>query len=61
MLHKAKVLGDFWEKSETALLLALFSYVFFEAAPEERNIGTVMQMIRLAEVREDVRRISKPS
>lgn len=49
----SKSAGDFWEKSETALLLALFSYVFFEAAPEERNIGTVMQMIRLAEVRED--------
>jgi len=49
----SKSAGDFWEKSETALLLALFSYVFFEAAPEERNIGTVMQMIRLAEVKED--------
>jgi type IV secretion system protein VirD4 len=33
--------GDFWEKSEKALLLALFSYVFYEAPPDERNIGTV--------------------
>jgi len=51
--QQTKNAGDFWEKSETALLQALFGYVFFEAAPEERNIGTVMQMIRLAEVRED--------
>lgn len=45
--------GDFWEKAETALLQALFGYVFFEAPPEERHMGTVMEMIRLAEVRED--------
>ena len=56
----SKSAGDFWEKSETALLLALFSYVFFEAAPEERNIGTVMQMIRLAEVREDEEEFQSP-
>lgn len=50
---QSKSSGDFWEKSEIALLQALFGYVFFEGALEERNIGTVLQMIRLAEVRED--------
>ena len=57
---QSKSTGDFWEKSETALLLALFSYVFFEAAPEERNIGTVMQMIRLAEVKEEEEEFQSP-
>ena len=50
---QSKSAGDFWEKSETALLQALFAYVFFEAPPEEKNIGTVMEMLRLAEVKED--------
>ena len=50
---QSKSNDGFWEKSETALLQALFGYVLFEAAPEERNIGSVMQMIRLAEIRED--------
>ncbi len=49
----SKSAGDFWEKAETALLQALFGFVHFEAAPEERNMGTVMQMLRMAEVRED--------
>lgn len=50
----SKNAGDFWEKSETALLEALISYVYYEAAtPEEKNLGTVMEMLRLAEVRED--------
>jgi len=57
---QSKSAGDFWEKSETALLLALFSYVFFEGAPDERNIGTVMQLIRLAEVKEDEEEFQSP-
>lgn len=44
---------DFWEKAETALLQALFAYVQSEGRPEEKNIGTVMELIRLAEVREE--------
>lgn len=52
--------GDFWEKSERALLQALFGYVFFEAPQEERNIGTVMEMLRLAEVREDDEEFQSP-
>jgi len=49
----SKTSGDFWEKAETALLQALFGFVHFEAAPGERNMGTVMEMLRMAEVRED--------
>ena len=48
-----KSTGDFWEKAENALLQALFSYVFFEGTEEEKNIGTVMELLRLADVRED--------
>lgn len=56
----SKNAGDFWEKAETALLQALFGYVFFEALPEEKNIGTVMEMLRLAEVREDQEDFKSP-
>lgn len=45
--------GDFWEKAESALMQALFSYVFYEGIEEERNIETVMKLLRLAEVKED--------
>jgi len=50
---QSKSAGDFWEKAETALLQALFSYVFFEGLSGEKNIGTVMEMLRLAEVKEE--------
>lgn len=56
----SKTAGDFWEKAETALLQALFGYVFYEALPEERNIGTVMEMLRLAKVREDQEDFKSP-
>lgn len=58
--QQSKTAGDFWEKSETALLQALFAYVFYEALPEEKNIGTVMELIRLAEVREDDEEFESP-
>lgn len=45
--------GDFWEKAETALLQALFAYVLFENREEERHIGAVMELLSLAEVREN--------
>lgn len=48
--HKGEA---FWENAEKTLLQALFAYVHFEGLPEERNIGTVMELIRLAEVREE--------
>lgn len=57
---QSKNAGDFWEKAETALLQALFGYVFFEALPEEKNIGTVMEMLRLAEVKEDQEDFQSP-
>lgn len=57
---QSKTAGDFWEKAETALLQALFGYVFFEALPEEKNIGTVMEMLRLAEVKEDQEDFQSP-
>jgi Type IV secretory pathway, VirD4 components len=45
--------GDFWEKSEIALLEAVFGYIFYEAPTEEQTIATALDMIRLAEVKED--------
>ena len=43
----------FWEKSETALLQALFLYLFHEAPEEEQNFAMVMEMLSAAEVKED--------
>ncbi len=49
----SKTSGDFWEKAETALLQALFSYILFETREEDQHIGSVMELLRLAEVKED--------
>lgn len=49
----SKSAGDFWEKAENALLQALFSYVFYEGIEEEKNINTVMDLLRLSDVKED--------
>lgn len=43
----------FWEKSETALLQAIFSYIWYEIVPEEQNFKTVMQLLRYADVKEE--------
>ncbi len=43
----------FWEKSETALLEALCLYLLHEAPKEEQNFSMVMEMITVADVRED--------
>lgn len=43
----------FWEKSETALLQALFFYIWYEIVPEEQNMKTVMQLLRYADVKEE--------
>ena len=43
----------FWEKSETALLQALFLYLFHEAPEDEQNFSMVMEMLGAAEVKED--------
>lgn len=46
--------GDpFWEKSETALLMAICYYLYYECPPEDRNFTNVMKLIRLAEVKDN--------
>ena len=49
----SKSAGDFWEKAENALLQALVPYVFYEGTEEEKNINTVMDLLRLSDVKED--------
>lgn len=45
--------GDpFWEKSETALLLALIAYLYHYCEPQFRNFSNVMQLLRAAEINE---------
>ncbi|MBR2552217.1 MAG: type IV secretory system conjugative DNA transfer family protein, partial [Erysipelotrichaceae bacterium] len=43
----------FWERSETALLQAIFLYLFHEAPEEEQNFGMVTELLSTAEVREE--------
>ena len=50
---QSKNAGDFWEKAETALLEAIFGYILFELVPEDQTMGTVMDMLRMAEVKEN--------
>lgn len=50
---KSKNAGDFWEKAETALLEAIFGYILFELVPEDQTMGTAMDMLRMAEVKEN--------
>lgn len=44
---------DFWEKSEKALLYALFGYLLFEYPEEERNMNSVLKLLSIADARED--------
>lgn len=58
---QSKSAGDFWEKSEIALLEAIFGYIFFEMErKEDKNIATAMEMLRLAEVKEDNENYQSP-
>lgn len=51
---QSKSAGDFWEKSEIALLEAIFGYIFFVfPRKEDKTIANAMEMLRLAEVKED--------
>lgn len=50
----------FWEKSETALLQALFLYLLHEAPEEEQNFSMVMEMIVAAEVKEEDEEYQSP-
>ncbi len=43
----------FWEKAETALLQAIFLYLWYLAPEEEQNFSMVMTLLRHAEVKED--------
>ncbi|WP_433946998.1 VirD4-like conjugal transfer protein, CD1115 family [Paenibacillus sp. SN-8-1] len=43
----------FWEKAETALLQAIFLYIFYELPLFEHNFKSVFTMLRLANVKED--------
>lgn len=43
----------FWEKAETALLQAIFFYILEIGLPHEQNLAMVMQLLQLAEVKED--------
>ncbi len=43
----------FWEKSEIALLQAIFYYIYYEIVEEEHNFATVMELFRLAEAKEE--------
>ncbi len=43
----------FWEKSEAALLQAIFFYIWYEIVPEEQNMKTVMQLLKYANVKEE--------
>lgn len=46
--------GDgFWEKSETALLQAIIFYILEEGLEAEKNFSTVMQLLLMAEVKEE--------
>jgi len=49
----SKTAGDFWEKSEIALLGAIFGYILFEVPKRSRTIATALEMLRMAEVKED--------
>jgi len=44
---------QFWEQAETALLQAIFLYLYHEAPEEEQNFEMVMEMLSAAEVKED--------
>ena len=46
--------GDpFWTKAETLLYCALIGYIHYEAAEEEKNMNSLVEMINSMEVRED--------
>ena len=44
---------DFWVKCEQLFYTAIFSYLFFEAPPSQRNFANVVRMLDMAKVKED--------
>ena len=46
--------GDpFWDKSEHALLVALISYLYHYARPDQQNLSNVLNLVRSADVEEN--------
>lgn len=50
----------FWDTAASMLLLALVFYLKYEAPPEEQNFPMVMEMLRAADVREDMDEYTSP-
>ena len=50
----------FWDTAASMLLLALIFYLKYEAPPDEQNFPTVMEMLRAADVREDMDEYTSP-
>ena len=44
---------DFWIKAKRLLYCALIGYIWYEAAPEEKNFLTLLELINASEVREN--------
>ena len=43
----------FWDNTAKMLLMALMSYLYYEAPPEEQNFTMVMEMLRAGDINED--------
>ena len=50
----------FWDTAASMLLLALIFYLKYEAPPDEQNFPMVMEMLRAADVREDMDEYPSP-
>ena len=51
---------DFWVKAERLLYCALTGYIWYEAAPEEKNFLTLLELINASEAREDDEEFQSP-
>ncbi len=50
----------FWDTAASMLLLALIFYLKYEAPPDEQNFSMLMEMLRAADVREDMDEYTSP-
>ena len=50
----------FWDTAASMLLLSLVFYLKYEAPPDEQNFPMVMEMLRAADVREDMDEYTSP-
>ena len=50
----------FWDTAASMLLMALVFYLKYEAPPDEQNFPMVMEMLRAADVREDMDEYTSP-